>query len=224
MRVKGTITRWNDEKGYGFITPQAKGKDVFVHISDINGGYQRPVTGESVSFKLQIDDSGRACATWVNRLKQAAGKSFGRSAIPEIAVSIVYLVIIGGFLLYTNRPFWTPVWYFMMSLLAYRLYASDKAAAISGSRRISENSLHIVSLIGGWPGALIARKKYRHKTIKHPFRTFFWLTVILNILATAWFLSPSGEEITSKLSRHLLPGFWHETNCEWLSERIVECR
>lgn len=225
MHVEGTIARWNDDKGYGFIAPKANGKDVFVHITDIIEASRRPTEGAIVSFKLRIDASGRACATHVSLLnKQADGHSNGRSSAREMAVSIVYLAILSLLSLYTSGPVWIPVWSLLMSVLAYHLYAKDKAAAISGSQRIAENTLHIVSLLGGWPGALIARKKVRHKTIKQPFRTLFWLTVVLNISATAWLFNPPGSEFSSKISPLFSRAFWHETNCEWLSERVVECR
>ena len=42
--------------------------------------------------------------------------------------------------------------------------------------------------LGGWPGALVGRKVFRHKTSKQPFRTIFWCTVIANCVVLAWFL------------------------------------
>jgi uncharacterized membrane protein YsdA (DUF1294 family) len=42
----------------------------------------------------------------------------------------------------------------------------------------------------GWPGALAARRVFRHKTTKQPFRTIFWGTVIANCVALAW-LTPT---------------------------------
>ena len=44
-------------------------------------------------------------------------------------------------------------------------------------------------LVGGWPGALVARRVFRHKTTKQPFRTIFWVTVIANCVALAWFVA-----------------------------------
>ena len=43
-----------------------------------------------------------------------------------------------------------------------------------------------IDLMGGWPGALVARRVFRHKTSKQPFRTIFWATVIVNCVALAW--------------------------------------
>jgi len=49
---EGTVKWFNAEKGYGFITPEAGGKDVFVHYSAIEGGYKSLEEGQRVSFKL----------------------------------------------------------------------------------------------------------------------------------------------------------------------------
>lgn len=74
------------------------------------------------------------------------------------------------------------VWpYGLLSVLALILYALDKRAARRNQRRIPEINLHILSLFGGWPGALVARHWLRHKTRKQPFRTFFWVIVVINI-------------------------------------------
>ncbi len=43
-----------------------------------------------------------------------------------------------------------------------------------------ESTLLAFALVGGWPGALVARHVFRHKTRKQPFRTAFWVTVIVH--------------------------------------------
>ncbi|MDC9724595.1 MAG: DUF1294 domain-containing protein [Gammaproteobacteria bacterium] len=71
--------------------------------------------------------------------------------------------------------------YIALSTIAFILYAVDKSAARKNAQRVSERSLHLVALLGGWPGAIIAQKVFRHKTKKHAFRFVFWLTVIANV-------------------------------------------
>ena len=48
-------------------------------------------------------------------------------------------------------------------------FASDKQRAIAGDRRIPESDLLLLAFIGGTPGALWARQRFRHKTRKQPF-------------------------------------------------------
>src|SRR3569833_2865972 len=49
-----------------------------------------------------------------------------------------------------------------------------------GRRRVPENTLHALNLLGGWPGAIAARQLLRHKLRKPAFRRLFWLTAILH--------------------------------------------
>jgi uncharacterized membrane protein YsdA (DUF1294 family) len=78
--------------------------------------------------------------------------------------------------------------YVVLSAVAFALYGADKSAAKRGTWRISESTLHTVALLGGWPGALVGRQVFRHKTVKQPFRTVFWVTVIVNCVALAWYV------------------------------------
>jgi len=55
----------------------------------------------------------------------------------------------------------------------------DKQRAIAGARRIAEADLLGLALIGGSPGALLARRWFRHKTRKEPFSTRLLLIVAL---------------------------------------------
>ena len=57
----------------------------------------------------------------------------------------------------------------------------DKQRAIAGERRISESDLLGLALIGGSPGALLARHLFRHKTRKQPFSTQLFLIVAIQI-------------------------------------------
>ncbi len=79
-------------------------------------------------------------------------------------------------------------------------YAIDKSAAQKGRWRTSEGTLHLLALIGGWPGAWLAQGVLRHKSRKQPFRVVFWLNVVLNCAAVAWLSTPGGREALEALS------------------------
>ncbi len=51
--VKGTVKWFNNQKGYGFISPES-GSDVFVHHNEIQGeGYKSLEEGQAVEFEIQ---------------------------------------------------------------------------------------------------------------------------------------------------------------------------
>ena len=55
----GTVDRFNKIKGYGFITSDIEGKEVFVHFSHIQDpGYKELKTGQRVQYVIQIGDKG----------------------------------------------------------------------------------------------------------------------------------------------------------------------
>ena len=73
--------------------------------------------------------------------------------------------------------------YIAASVAAFVAYGVDKSAAQSGRWRTPERTLHVLSLIGGWPGALIAQRVFRHKSRKQPFRAAFYFSAVLNCMA-----------------------------------------
>ena len=83
--------------------------------------------------------------------------------------------------------------YAALSTTAFVMYGVDKSAAEQHGRRIRESTLHIVSLAGGWPGALVGRHVFRHKTRKQPFRSLFWITVAANCAGLVWLLTMLAE-------------------------------
>lgn len=83
-----------------------------------------------------------------------------------------------------------PRWLFLLdgvlSALLLCCYGLDKVAARGGDRRIPESALHLLGLMGGWPGAAIGQQIFRHKRQKTAFLRVFWLTTLLNLSVVAW--------------------------------------
>lgn len=70
----------------------------------------------------------------------------------------------------------------VMSLLCFVAYGFDKQRAINGGRRVPENTLQFLAFLGGWPGAILAQRHFRHKTQKASFLLVFWCLVVLHFV------------------------------------------
>jgi len=71
--------------------------------------------------------------------------------------------------------------YAVMSAVAFIFYALDKRAARLGRPRTSEVTLHLLELLGGWPGAFLAQRLIRHKNAKVSYQIVFWLIVAAHV-------------------------------------------
>lgn len=193
MRAQGKLTEWNDLRGFGFLVPLERGERVFVHISAFPSGSRRPTNGEFVSYTLGADERGRPCATQVTYVVSRA-KRFSvrtRAREPELIAVLVAVAFLGVVVLLgiVGRLWWPlPSVYIVMSMLTYAVYKHDKQAAQAGAWRTNEWTLIVLGLIGGWPGALIARHRFRHKTRKIPYRLGYWLSVVVNLAGLAWLI------------------------------------
>ena len=71
-----------------------------------------------------------------------------------------------------------------VSAATFVAYALDKWFARRGKRRINESTLHLLALLGGWPGALLAMPIFRHKRRKTSFVVIVWLIALAH--AAGW--------------------------------------
>lgn len=109
-----------------------------------------------------------------------------------LAASLIMLLGLSYYMGYT--PLALSVIVLISSVFAYILYAKDKSAAVMGTWRVPEKTLHTAALLCGWPGALVAQQRLRHKTKKKRFRAVFWLTVLINLAGLAWLHCPLGNK------------------------------
>jgi len=77
------------------------------------------------------------------------------------------------------------MWLLMVNLLTLVIYGADKFAARKAWRRVPEFTLLVFGFVGGWPGAILGQQIFRHKTLKQPFKSYFIISVILNIVAVS---------------------------------------
>jgi uncharacterized membrane protein YsdA (DUF1294 family)/cold shock CspA family protein len=200
MRCQGKITNWKDDQGFGFVTQNGADKNqiAFVHIKAFSERSRRPKLGDLITYEANLDEKRRFRADDVKFVKRAPVKfsslDIGVANTSPLGRAFAYLfcaVLILAVLL-GRLPLLILGIYLMASVLAYVAYAMDKAAAENRRWRIAEDTLHIWGVIGGWPGALVAQQRLRHKTSKTSFQLMFWVTVVLNCGALGWLMTNSG--------------------------------
>jgi uncharacterized membrane protein YsdA (DUF1294 family)/cold shock CspA family protein len=203
MRDQGRLVEWHDEKGYGFIQPNDKSKArVFLHIKDFSRSGPRPIVGCALDYQVSIDGQGRYRATQVVYLKASQMQSHVINHVhvaqaPQIKTKsamsmliVVYIVVVGVLAVIGYLPALLPMFLILINVICYWFYSQDKEAAQLGNRRVPEQTLHVLSFLGGWPAAWLAQQKLRHKTQKTSFLKIYRLTIIFHILLLLWLISP----------------------------------
>lgn len=246
--LSGTVTNWNDARGFGFIRPAVSGKDIYFHISSYRGG-GRPSDGLTVYYELVVTGTKQRASRVSDQPlparaaphrptpttkaepqpapasaprtprpspppaapaqgtppRQAPGADFGRppggqpsgqfsgqaqEMLGKVGQQPAHVLAAGGFgvalvLLWLTGhiPVWFLGYYAVMSGIAYAVFAADKDAAQQGRWRTPEKQLYLWSVLGGWPGGLMAIYTLHHKRSKPSFMLTFWLMVGLNVVA-----------------------------------------
>ena len=214
MRKEGTIVRWDDAKGFGFIRSGASAQDVFVHVRDYSSAGEAPRQGLSVTFEdihvggkgpraVAVQPAGgavtRRARPWTARPAASTRKQAARSgpqaaragAWAALPLMAVYGLGLTWLVLQRQVPWWVLPVSVLLNLGTFFAYWQDKHAAQKGRWRIKEDTLHLWSLAGGWGGAWIAQQVLRHKSSKASFRAAYWLTVMTHCAAALgiwWFL------------------------------------
>jgi len=183
MRCQGKITEWIDERGFGFIEPDEGGKKVFVHIKSFVKRPRRPVVTDIVTYMLLTDARGKLQAGKVSfYMKPERISTYFLKNIFFVFIAILFLSFVGFSAFYEKLPLMLIVYYVAICGVTFLAYSFDKSAAEDGGWRLPESSLHLFSIIGGWPGGLLAQVFIRHKSKKQSFKNVFWVTVALNCL------------------------------------------
>jgi uncharacterized membrane protein YsdA (DUF1294 family)/cold shock CspA family protein len=225
MKRQGTLVRWEKDRGFGFIRSPDVSADVFVHLRDFTARGITPQVGMKVAFEeIHVGGKGpRAVAVQAAaavqqrpqerqrqptrpagsaRTRNVRATSRHRDAAPSSSSSLPMALLLVGYAALLGYGVWTaripPIALgvlLLLSLLTFFIYGFDKNAAETGRWRTAENTLHLLSLVGGWPGAWVAQRLFRHKVRKTSFMAGYWATVLAHLAAVgAWVgkLLPAG--------------------------------
>ena len=194
--IKGKIKQWNDDKGFGFIALESGGEDLFFHVSSFKSK-GRPEVNQQVSFKHGKDGQGRTRAVDVRLVNEEIPLG---SAMKAFLTSLVFLAIVYILVVFNYLPMLLLLVYVLVSFLTFFFYGWDKLAAKKSWQRTPELTLHWLSLLGGWPGAMYGQQLFRHKSYKPSFRRGFYITVFVNLIGLVYLLSPYGQGLVDQLN------------------------
>jgi uncharacterized membrane protein YsdA (DUF1294 family)/cold shock CspA family protein len=208
MQKTGTVVRWEADRGFGFIRSPQTDADVFFHVRDFRGP-GTPQAGMAVRYEeIHVGGKGpRAMAVAatqpVGQARQMADARTPRRSGPRpdarraaprdpwlrpvLWGALIWAMGLGWAAASGHLPKWVlPAW-LALNLWTFAVYWRDKWAAQRGHWRTPENTLHLWSLLGGWPMARIAQQVLRHKSAKASFQRAYWLTATLHVAAVmAW--------------------------------------
>jgi uncharacterized membrane protein YsdA (DUF1294 family)/cold shock CspA family protein len=198
MRHQGKITQWNDDKGYGFVEPHGGGNRAFVHIKAFERNGRRPQDGDVITYNAVQESGGRFKASAVRFARSVAGepahkRQRGSGGKTGAVVAAGFCAFVAGAVVLGTLPAALAGLYACASVVAFAAYAIDKSAARNNRWRTQESTLHLMGLVGGWPGAYLAQRLLRHKSSKAEFQSAFWITAALNAAATLYLLTETGK-------------------------------
>lgn len=202
-KYQGVVHSFNTERSFGFIRPNHSSQDIFFHSRQFRAR-RTPQIGETVIFELSTDKQGRAVANNVQELSFVTQKQQERAKRQQAkqayhayqerqqqktgmlntlcVFAVGYLMLVTVLIIKLNLAKAVLVWYVMIGVLSFSNYYRDKLSAQDDTRRVSEKTLHIYDLLGGWIGASFAQRLLDHKTSKQSFRHTYYKTIALNIL------------------------------------------
>lgn len=214
MKKQGKVVRWDSARAFGFIRSPETPADIFFHIKDFRGSAApqegMPVTFEEIhvggkgpramsvqaGMSLQDSPGSRATARAAMPPTQARNPQQrtlnrtapSRPASPALLLMLGWAVLLGWESRAGRLPAMALPIALLLNLVTFFMYWVDKHAAQTGRWRTSERTLHLLGLLGGWPGAWWAQALLRHKSSKASFLAAYWATVALHCLVLAGFL------------------------------------
>ncbi len=96
MRSAGKVVRFDKVRGYGFISPDGGGEDLFLHVNDLAAIEKSAIrTGVRVTFGVEAGDRGKF-ATSVQLAPEAAGSLEGSQAPDSLAEDDEYIDVLSA--------------------------------------------------------------------------------------------------------------------------------
>ncbi len=201
-RETGRLTKWFDDRGFGFIRRDGGAGELYIHIKDIQRDGHRPAVGDRMSFAVAQGKNGRPSAVRAQLIaapppqtpdepQRATRPPPPPSAMlaPRIWAAATLLGLLAANIALNLLPVWVAALYFIGGACSFYLYRLDKHAAGRNYMRTPERKLHLIDITFGIVGGLLAQHHFRHKTFKPRFVMTTALITALHVLVQGFILS-----------------------------------
>ena len=186
-----------DPKGRGEralkAVPSAAGNPAFARTIVVERRSERPSQSsrrDRSGPRSHDENAERRSATRDRRRRDETLRALPVNAQTVLVGVLALGCLAGAVMMFPVTPI-PLIAYPLASLIAFFAYARDKLSAIRKTWRTPESSLHLLEMLGGWPGAYIAQQTMRHKTVKTSYQVTYWLIVCLHVgFWTTWLLAP----------------------------------
>lgn len=163
--------------------------------------------GDILTYATARDAQGRLQATAIRfataPVRPAAAHRRGRVGL---ALAGAFALALAGPIATGRLPVHVGTLYGVMSVIMLIVCGADRW-------RTPEVHLHLLALLGGWSGALLARRWFRHKSNKAEFQGMFWVTVCVNLLALGWYVQDVFNTATGVIMLVHSPGARGDRTC-----------
>ena len=187
LGVDGEIIQWQPEKSSGLVKVAQLDEPIIFHLHDVENPQISPQIGKKVTIQA-VYDAHALCWTATKitseqrqqpmQKQQPISKKSAFSwqgVLFGLVATAVWLLVLAM----TER--WLIIPTIFMSVISFALFAIDKYKVRHQQWRIAESSLHLMDLLGGWCGGLLAMTALHHKIHKKSFLVIFTITVITHI-------------------------------------------
>jgi uncharacterized membrane protein YsdA (DUF1294 family)/cold shock CspA family protein len=176
--MRGTIVKFDSERRFGFIRPNAGGDDIFFHENEVLTGRDEILPGATVTFETATGEKGVKAI----KVKVTTGAPVSPYKFFLGATILLTATLTVALTLYGEIP---PLLAYLVAINGATFIALgfDKSSAAFGSTRVPEKILFLCAALGGSLGLLLAITLFRHKTQKSSLQFVVALIFIAQMLA-----------------------------------------
>ncbi|NIY91172.1 DUF1294 domain-containing protein [Vibrio diazotrophicus] len=184
MALKGTISEWYIDRGYGYIIPDSGALRIKFLLSDVKNSVNIGEIKQPVRFVIAQDENGNRRATHVE----------GVRTFPWATLIVVWFAAtLAGCVYFWQYPKIIVYYYLGATAIVLAVYLLDKRNEKRTKAVTGESALLFLSALGGWPGAVIGQYSFNLQPKSFTFQLLFFIVMSLHIAFLVWSLTPEGS-------------------------------